>query len=124
MIALFTFGTRGVVFVPDLPENQVCLPAALEPLRDTLYAAAVGRVDGSGGLQGNGTLFRIPDVYRLFERDDPRPWAHLVYDMFDAKGSLQFAREIMSDPRVDLREQAVILDPLPVELPGARPLTA
>lgn len=61
------------------------------------------------------------DEYRLFEIVDPRPMAHLVYDSIDAQGSAEFARQIMSDNRVNLRETAVTLNPLPIELSGERP---
>lgn len=58
--------------------------------------------------------------YRLYEINDPRPFAHLVYD-YRYGFNPQFSREIMSDPRVNLREIAVTLEPLPFELPGSRP---
>ena len=61
------------------------------------------------------------DEYRLFEIQDPRPLAYLVYDYRDAQGSPEFARQVMSDSRVDLREMAVTLDPLPFDLPAERP---
>ncbi len=61
------------------------------------------------------------DEYRLFEIQDPRPLAHLVYDYHDAQGNPEFARQIMSDSRVDLREMAITLDPLPFGLPDGRP---
>lgn len=59
--------------------------------------------------------------YKLFELQDPRPIAHLVYDYRSAEGNADFARQIMSDPRVNLREMAITLDPLPFELPVERP---
>ncbi|MBN1430488.1 MAG: YfhO family protein [Anaerolineae bacterium] len=59
-------------------------------------------------------------AYVLYELTDPRPFAHLVYD-YRAAGSPEFARQIMADSLVDLRELAVTIDPLPFELPGARP---
>lgn len=62
--------------------------------------------------------------FRVFELQDPRPLAHLVYDYRHAQGSAEFARQIMSDPRVNLRDMAVTLDPLPLELPVNRPTAA
>lgn len=59
--------------------------------------------------------------YQLLELTDPRPLAWPVYDYREASGSAEFARQIMSDPAVDLREMAVTLYPLPVDLPGERP---
>jgi hypothetical protein len=47
--------------------------------------------------------------------------AHLVYDYRQAEGSAEFARQIMSDGRVNLREMAVTLYPLPFPLPATRP---
>jgi hypothetical protein len=58
---------------------------------------------------------------RVFELQDPRPLAHLVYDYRLAEDNPPFARQIMADPRVDLREMAVTLSPLPFELAGQRP---
>jgi hypothetical protein len=59
--------------------------------------------------------------FKVFELEDPRPLAHLVYDYRDASGNAEFARQIMADARVDLREMAVTLAPLPLELPVERP---
>lgn len=61
------------------------------------------------------------DEFRVFELQDPRPMAYLVYEALDAQNSPEFAREIMADARVNLREQAVTLQPPPIELPGERP---
>jgi hypothetical protein len=61
------------------------------------------------------------EQYELLELLDPRPMAHLVYDYRHAEGSAEFARQIMSDPRIDLREMAITLFPLPFELPVERP---
>ena len=62
--------------------------------------------------------------YQLLELTDPRPFAWLVYDSREASGSAEFARQIMADTAVDLREMAVTLYPLPVELPVERPVGA
>jgi hypothetical protein len=61
------------------------------------------------------------EEYELLELSDPRPMAHLVYDYRHSEGSAEFARQIMSDPRIDLREMAITLYPLPFELPVERP---
>lgn len=61
------------------------------------------------------------DEFRVFELQDPRPMAYLVYEALDAQNSPEFARQIMADARVNLREQAVTLQPPPIELPGERP---
>lgn len=176
VVDLFTVGTRSDNFLPDTPANRVSLLPALADLpvapQDVSW-----RVDGAASLQGNGVLFRVPDiygtgpfslasieelrlipvdrfwevlavryvttaeepppgvavellaydvnytgqVYKLFELRDPRPMAHLVYDYRQASGDPVFARQIMSDSRVNLREMAVTLRPLPFDLPGARP---
>jgi hypothetical protein len=58
--------------------------------------------------------------YVLYELTDPRPFAHMVYD-YRAAGSPEFARQMMADPNVDLREMAITIHTLPFELPGARP---
>ncbi|GAB4522490.1 MAG: hypothetical protein OHK0046_35100 [Anaerolineae bacterium] len=177
VVDVFTVGTRSENFLPDTPENRVTLLPALRDLQ-TPPDAVAWRVDGAAGLQGNGVLFSVPDIYgtgpfslatieelrripvdrfwevlavryvtaideppvavvpmellaydvnytgeeyRLFELVDPRPMAHLVYDYRDAQNSAEFARQIMADNRVNLREMAVTLTPLPFELPGARP---
>lgn len=62
--------------------------------------------------------------YAVYEITDPRPLAHLVYDSRHAEGSAEFARQIMSDPRVNLREMAVTPFPMAHELPGTRPDSA
>jgi hypothetical protein len=62
--------------------------------------------------------------YKVFELLNPRPFAWLVYDVRVAENNPLFARQIMSDPRVNLREMAVTTQPLPFELSGVRPLGA
>ncbi len=59
--------------------------------------------------------------YNFFEAQDPRPFAWLVYDYREASGSPDFARQIMADPRVNLREMAVTLYPPPLPLPVQHP---
>lgn len=64
---------------------------------------------------------RVGQEYKLFESQNPRPMAYLVYDYREASNSAEFARQIMADTRVNLREMAVTLSPLPFELPIERP---
>jgi hypothetical protein len=59
------------------------------------------------------------DEYKVFEVQNPRPFAHLVYATIHAQGDPAFARQFMADPNVDLREFGVVLEPL--NLPGERP---
>ncbi|XWX04479.1 YfhO family protein [Aggregatilineales bacterium SYSU G02658] len=176
VVDLFTVNTQQSGYQPDRPEHRVQLA---EPLADlpTRPADIRWRVDGAAGLQGYGTLFRIPDIYgtgpftlasvealrtipvdrfwevlsvryvttsdavpagvpmeqvgaalnfdgqpyQVYELLAPRPLAHLVYDSRDAGGSAEFARQIMADSRVNLREMAVTLHPLPINLPVERP---
>jgi hypothetical protein len=61
------------------------------------------------------------EEFQVLEILDPRPMAQLVYDYRHAEGSAEFARQIMSDPRIDLREMAVTVNPLPFELPVDHP---
>lgn len=61
------------------------------------------------------------EEYQLLELLNPRPIAHLVYDYRQSEGSTEFARQIMSNPRINLREMAITLYPLPFELPITRP---
>ncbi|MBN1311114.1 MAG: YfhO family protein [Anaerolineae bacterium] len=58
--------------------------------------------------------------YVLYELTDPRPFAHLVYD-YRTAGNQGFARQMMADPSVNLRETAITTHPLPFELSGTRP---
>ncbi|MFQ3673125.1 MAG: YfhO family protein, partial [Aggregatilineales bacterium] len=176
VVDLFTINTQQTGYQPDRPEHRVQLA---EPLADLPTAPndIRWRVDGAAGLQGYGTLFRIPDIYgtgpftlastealrtipvdrfwevlsvryvttsdvvpqgvpmqqigaaanydglpyQVYELLDPRPFAHLVYDSRDAGGNPEFARQIMADGRVNLREMAITLHPLTVDLPVARP---
>ena len=176
VIDLFTGGMRSNNFVPDIPSNHIQAPATLQQYR-TPFETMQWRVDGAVGLQGHGTLFRIPDMYgtgpislesvehlytipvdrrweifsvryasiidappdnvpldllaydvnfqgqqfEVVELLDPRPMAHLVYDARHAETSPEYARQIMADPLVNLRETAITLSPLEIELPGERP---
>lgn len=176
VVDLFTINTQQTGYQPDRPEHRVQLA---EPLADLPTAPhdIRWRVDGAAGLQGYGTLFRIPDIYgtgpftlasvealrtipvdrfwevlsvryvttsdkmpegvaaqlvgegvnydgqpyQVYELLAPRPLAHLVYDTRDAGGNAEFARQIMADSRVNLREMAITLHPLSVQLPVERP---
>ena len=62
----------------------------------------------------------VGESFRLFELPNPRPLAHLIYDSRDAGGSTAFAREIMADGRINLREIAITTVPLVIPLPGTR----
>lgn len=59
--------------------------------------------------------------YELFELADPRPFAHLVYSARVEEDNSAFVRQIMADPRINLREIAITTGPLPFDLPGERP---
>jgi hypothetical protein len=61
------------------------------------------------------------DEFQVLELLEPRPIAQLVYDYRQAEGNTEFARQIMSDSRINLREMGVTLSPLPFELPVERP---
>jgi hypothetical protein len=59
--------------------------------------------------------------YTLYKLTDPRPFAHLVYDAIQFHDP-NMAREFMvTEPYLDLRETALVADPLPFELSGERP---
>lgn len=175
VIDLFSFSPRWGNFVPQSDSAQPITPQP-EALRSP--GSITWHVDGSGGVQGRSTLYRIPDIYGntplqlesttqlytlpvdrfwellsvryltlagtlppdtvsatalgtyanydgaeyiSFEIQDPRPFAWLVYDFREASGSPDFARQIIADPRINLREIAVTLYPPPLALPGQRP---
>ena len=63
----------------------------------------------------------VGQTFRLYELADPRPLAHLVYDVRTAVDNPVLARQIMSDPRVNLREMAVTTASLPFDLPVTPP---
>ncbi len=61
------------------------------------------------------------EEYQLLELNDSRPLAYLIYDYRVALENPFFAREMMADAQVDLREMAITTQPLPFDLPGDRP---
>ena len=61
------------------------------------------------------------EPYTLYELENPRPFAHLVYQVRVSEDGIEGAREIMLEPWIDLREIGVVTEPLPFELPGQRP---
>ncbi|MCD4687160.1 MAG: YfhO family protein, partial [Anaerolineae bacterium] len=63
------------------------------------------------------------EEYTLYELTDPRPLAHLVYQVRVAEDK-DDAHEIMKEPWIDLRAIGVVQDALPVDLPGERPADA
>ncbi len=67
------------------------------------------------GTNGSG------EAYEVFELQAPRPFAHLVYDTRVAQDNPTFARQMMADLRVNLREMAITTEPLPFDLSGTRP---
>jgi hypothetical protein len=65
----------------------------------------------------------LAEEFVIYEILNPRPFAHLVYDARIAENNPIFARQMMSDTRVDLREMLITIDPLPTDLhlPVTRP---
>jgi hypothetical protein len=58
--------------------------------------------------------------YVLYELTAPRPFAYLVYD-YRVANNAEFARQMMADSRVNLREVGITGTALPFDLPGSRP---
>ncbi len=125
---------RGILFgIPDIyglggisletPEELYALPV------DRLWEIfAVRYVTISDPLPEGAALELLGygrnddgDEFQLLELNDPRPLAHLVYDYRIALDNPFFAQQMMTDPRVDLREMAITTQPLPFDLPAARP---
>ncbi len=61
--------------------------------------------------------------YEVYEVNNPRPLAHLVYNHILGH-NYDFTLAIIADPAVDLRETVVTRGNLPLELPGERPESA
>lgn len=76
--------------------------------------------DGVDALLLGEAVNEVGETYQVYELTNPRPAAHLVYDYRVADNRV-FARQIMADNRVVLRELAVTAKPLPFELSGTRP---
>ncbi|MCA9915535.1 MAG: hypothetical protein KC496_19410, partial [Anaerolineae bacterium] len=125
---------RGILFdIPDIyglggislatPEELYSLPV------DRLWEIfAVRYVTVSDALPQGASLELLGygrnydgEEYQLLELNDPRPLAHLVYDYLIALDNPFFAREMMADSQVDLREMAITTQPLPFDLPVERP---
>jgi hypothetical protein len=62
----------------------------------------------------------LGEPYQIFELNDPRPLAWLVYDARPA-GSHGEAMALLADPSINLRETAITNGAIPLTLPGARP---
>ncbi len=62
VVDLFTVGTRSDNFEPDVPANHIRMPADMAPLQVNNMDVQF-HVDGAVGLNGYGTLLRIPDIY-------------------------------------------------------------
>ena len=90
------FAVRYATMIADVPDNV--------PVR------AIGE-----GVNYDG------EAYTLYELEDPRPFAHLVYQVRVSEDGIEGAREIMLEPWIDLREIGVVSEPLPFALPGERP---
>ena len=65
---------------------------------------------------------RYGPVY-LHELNDPRPFAHLVYQA-DVADSDAFARELLADDRYDEREAVIVGQSPTIDLPDERPAMA
>nr|MBP8974943.1 YfhO family protein [Anaerolineae bacterium] len=90
------FAVRYATMIADVPDNV--------PVR----------------VVGEGVNYDGED-YTLYELENPRPFAHLVYQVRVSEDGIDGARAIMLEPWIDLREIGVVSEPLPFELPGERP---
>jgi len=90
------FAVRYATMIADVPDNV--------PVR----------------VVGEGVNYDGED-YTLYELENPRPFAHLVYQARVSDDGQDGARAIMLEPWIDLREIGVVSEPLPFELPGERP---
>ncbi len=89
------------------------------------YAMMTAEVPDNVPVQvvGDGVNYDGED-YTLYELTNPRPFAHLVYQVRVSEDGLDGEREIMKEPILDLREIGVTEHALPFELPGQRPADA
>ncbi len=85
------------------------------------YATMFEDLPGGVALTSLGTGTNLDGrSYTLYELDDPRPFAHLVFDAVRVEDD-DAARAFMNLDWANLRERAVVTRDLPVTLPGARP---
>ncbi|GIV80768.1 MAG: hypothetical protein KatS3mg051_0122 [Anaerolineae bacterium] len=86
------------------------------------YATMIAEVPDNVPVRVVGTGVNYDgEEYTLYELENPRPFAHLVYQARVSEDGIEGAREIMLEPWIDLREIGVVTEPLPFELPGQRP---
>lgn len=83
-----------------------------DPLPEGFDATPIG-----GGVNFDG------QPYEVYEVNNPRPLAQLVYNHILGH-NYDFTLAIIADPAVDLRETVVTRGNLPLELPGERPESA
>ncbi|MCS6835456.1 MAG: YfhO family protein [Anaerolineae bacterium] len=129
-------GLRGYAVLAQVPDIYGTGPISLESIAslrtlpvDRMWEVLSVRYVSTSDTMPQGLAFRelaqdvndVGEVFRLYELLDPRPLAHLVYDARTALDNPLFARQIMSDPRVNLREMAVTLAPIPLDLPVTPP---
>lgn len=126
-----TYGTYWRI--PDIYGTGPFRLATLEKLRRirvdrrwevfaVRYATMIADVPDNVPVQaiGEGTNYD-GEAYTLYELEDPRPFAHLVYQARVSDDGQDGAREIMLEPWIDLRAIGVVSEPLPFDLPGERP---
>jgi len=68
------------------------------------------------GTDREGTVY-------LHELDDPRPFAHLLA-RYVAVDSDAFAQALLDDPRFDPRQEIILLNPPPLDMPATLPADA
>lgn len=126
-----TYGTYWRI--PDIYGTGPFSLATLEELRRirvdrrwevfaVRYATMIAEVPDNVPVRAIGTGVNYNgQEYTLYELENPRPFAHLVYQVRVSENGIEGAREIMLEPWIDLREIGVVTGPLPFELPGERP---
>jgi len=126
-----TYGTYWRI--PDIYGTGPFRLATLEKLRGirvdrrwevfaVRYATMIAEVPDNVPVEaiGEGINYDGQD-YTLYELKDPRPFAHLVYQVRVSGDGRAGARDIMTEPWINLRDIGVVTEPLPFELPGDRP---
>ncbi|MBI5957971.1 MAG: YfhO family protein [Chloroflexi bacterium] len=89
------------------------------------YVTALGEVPENVPLTRLDTGTNYDGLkYTLYELDDPRPFAHLVYEVRVSDDGEHGVREIMKEPNINLREIGVTDEALPFDLSGKRPADA